>query len=170
MDRYRPGSRLLIALSLIALSLSLGSGTVFAHSAGAHLLNLHPRDGAHAHHELPSGALATGLALAGLAALVGARMGRHRWLRGPAFALALSLAVAVFGLEAAVHSVHHLGNPESAAACVVLAGSQHLSWAEGGAEPLDARPFCVSAPPLPALDPIPPAQIHRPHLGRAPPA
>jgi hypothetical protein len=86
------------------------------------------------------------------------------------FALGLSLAVGVFTVETAVHSVHHLGHPESAAACVVLTGSQHLSGTEGDAAPLDAPPLWVSAVPLPDIDEIPPAQVRHPHLGRAPPA
>lgn len=164
-----------MALSLIVLSLPFGSGTVLAHSTGAHLLDLHAREAAHAigHGHLPIVSTMIGLLMAlglTLAARIGLRrlvIGGFRWR---ALALALSLAVSVLALESAVHSVHHLGDSGSAAACAVLVGSQHLSWAEGDAPSADAPPACVSTAPLGRTDDIAPAQIHRPHQGRAPPA
>ena len=90
--------------------------------------------------------------------------------RRDAIVLFLSLAVSVFGLESAVHSVHHLTSPESAGTCPVLAGSEHLGWGEipvvAGDPPL---PRVAAAPAL-ASEPIGHSPIDRPRHERAPPA
>ena len=159
--------------ALVALSLSLGAGPVMAHP-GAHLLDAHA-GAAHAvgyvgllASSLPTG----GLLWAGLGLIAGIGLLRlaARGSRGRVIALGLALALGVFTLESAVHSVHHLGDPETAANCPVLAGSQHLSWGEAQAAAADAPPLCVAPAPLLRAEDAPPSLIYRPHQGRAPPA
>jgi hypothetical protein len=156
-----------------ALSLSLGAGAVMAHPT-AHLLDTHAA-GAHAvgHLELPTlGLPTTGLLWAGLALIAGTGLLRLAACRsrGRVIALGLSLALGVFTVEASVHSVHHLAEPETAATCSVLTGSQHLSWGEAQAAAADAPPLRVAPAPLLRADDAPPSLIYRPHQGRAPPA
>lgn len=96
-----------------------------------------------------------------------ARRPRHSLVLG---ALALSLTLGVFTLESAVHSVHHLANPETAATCPVLGGAEHLGWGETPVVASAVPPAQVtSAPVLTAEDPARPL-THRPRPGRAPPA
>ena len=90
--------------------------------------------------------------------------------RPDVIALFLSLAVGVFGLESAVHSVHHLTRPESAATCPVLAGSEHLGWGEIPVVTADPPPPRVAAAPALASEPIGHSPIDRPRHERAPPA
>jgi hypothetical protein len=90
--------------------------------------------------------------------------------RGRAIALGLALTLGVFSLETAVHSVHHLADPERAATCAVLSGSQHLSWGEAQAAATEAPPLRVAPAPLLRAEDAPQSPIYRPHQGRAPPA
>jgi hypothetical protein len=159
--------------ALVALSLSLGAGPVMAHP-GVHLLDTHA-GAAHAvgHFELLASSLPTrDLLWAGLALIAGIGLLRlaARRSRGRVIALGLSLALGVFSLELAVHSVHHLAEPETAATCPVLTGSQHLSWGEAQAAAADAPPLCVAPAPLLRAEDAPPSLLYRPHQGRAPPA
>jgi len=177
MGRRHLGSRFLVALILIALTLALGSGSALARGTGLRLLDLHAHEGARAHHGPVAGdpvsaspSAQTFLLGAGLVLLAAVWIARRRGIRTHAIALGLSATVGIFGLESAVHSVHHLESPEGAASCAVLAGSQHVSWADDAPVSLDAPTFCVSETPQPDLDRIPPARIHGPQLGRAPPA
>ena len=161
-------------VALVALSLSLGAGPAMAHPTGAHLLDTHA-GGAHAFArlELPAFDLPTGdLLWAGLLIIAGIGLLRLAACRsrGRVIALGLSLALGVFTLETAVHSVHHLAEPETAATCSVLTGSQHLSWGEAQAAAADAPPLCVAPAPLLRAEDAPQALIYRPHRGRAPPA
>jgi hypothetical protein len=163
----------MVLAALVALSFSLGAGAVMAHPT-PHLLDTHAA-GAHAvgHFELPAFGLPTGgLLWAGLALVAGIGLLRlaARRSRGRVIALGLSLALGVFTLEAAVHSVHHLAKPETAATCPVLSSSQHLSWGEAQAAAVDAPPLCVAPAPLLRADDAPHWLIYRPHQGRAPPA
>ncbi|HYB69241.1 MAG TPA: hypothetical protein VEH80_01150, partial [Candidatus Bathyarchaeia archaeon] len=167
----------LLALILVALTLALGSGPALARGTGLPLLDLHAREGGHAHHEPAAAAptpdlpLSPGFPLAaGLVLLAVVWIARQSGVRVHALALALSVTVGVFGLESAVHSVHHLDNPETAASCAVLAGSQHVSWADDALVSLDAPTLSVSEAPQAEFDRIPPVRIHAPRLGRAPPA
>jgi hypothetical protein len=90
--------------------------------------------------------------------------------RGRVIGLGLSLALGVFTLESAVHSVHHLAEAETAATCSVLAGSQHLSWGEAQTAAADAPPLCMAPAPFRRTEDAPQSLICRPHQGRAPPA
>ncbi|HEY7653402.1 MAG TPA: hypothetical protein VIG07_11310 [Methylomirabilota bacterium] len=111
--------------------------------------------------------MSAGLALLGGVAL---RFLKARGSRRRVTALALSLTLGVFTLETAVHSVHHLTDPETAATCPVLSSSQHLSWGEAQATATDALPLCVAPAPLLWTEDAPQSPIYRPHQGRAPPA
>jgi hypothetical protein len=159
--------------AIVALSLSLGAGPVMAHP-GAHLLDTHAGT-AHAvgHFGLLAFSLPTGgLLWAGLTLIAGIGLLRRaaRRSRGRVIALGLSLALGVFTLESAVHSVHHLAEPETAATCPVLSGSQHLSWGEAQAAAADTPPRCVAPAPLLRAEDASPSLIDRPYQGRAPPA
>ena len=146
--------------ALVALSLSLGAGPAMAHPTGAHLLDTHA-GGAHAFArlELPAFDLPTGdLLWAGLLIIAGIGLLRLAACRsrGRVIALGLSLALGVFTLETAVHSV--------------LTGSQQLSWGDAQAAAADAPPLCVAPAPLLRAEDASQALIYRPHRGRAPPA
>jgi hypothetical protein len=76
--------------------------------------------------------------------------------------------LAVFALEAGVHSVHHLGDQDAAARCIVAAASLNLSGTV-------AAPVTLVAPaatddPAPPVDPERlPQRLALPDQGRAPP-
>ncbi|HEY7040914.1 MAG TPA: hypothetical protein VID28_18755 [Methylomirabilota bacterium] len=93
-----------------------------------------------------------------------------RGLRGRAIALGLSLVLAVFALESAVHSVHHLASPETAATCPVHAGAEHLGWGETPVVASGVPPLHVTAAPILAAEDGKRSLTHRPRSGRAPPA
>ena len=173
MDGHR-GARTLTALSLLALAILAGPAPVLAHGPAAPVLDLHHHPIAHpSGFALPPAALLTGvllvIGLALLAGLVAWRRADPR-ARGRAVALALSLLLTVFAVEAAVHSVHHLADRAAAADCSVLASSQHLAW--GAADPVDTgrSPLDVTTVPLVRSDDAPRGPLHRPVQGRAPPA
>ena len=168
------GARTLTALSLLALASLAGPAPAQAHGPAAPLLDLHHHPIAHSSTvALPPAARLTGaLLVIGLALLGGLVAWRRvdRRARGRAVALALSLLLTVFAVEAAVHSVHHLADRAAAADCSVLASSQHLAW--GAADPVDTgRPrLDVTTAPLLRSDDTPHGPLHRPVQGRAPPA
>jgi hypothetical protein len=94
--------------------------------------------------------------------------GVWRWRRTTALGLVLALGTFTFGL--AVHSVHHLSEPEKAAGCLVFSASQHVSGTL--VEPCDVhvpRPAVTTASPD---NPDVPAFILgcRSDLPRAPPS
>ena len=124
-------------------------------SAGAH----HP---AHDHWPPISAALVT-VALGGAALAAAAYRSRR------ALFLALALLVAVFGLESAVHSFHHLSDPHGAASCAISAASQHLS---GDCSPVQGQEApTLAAQPSPPVDDggLRPDLPHSVKKGRAPP-
>ena|SRR5690242_6677399 len=174
MDRGRRGSKALTAL--VALWLCLGAASAMAHPTKSRLLDVRARETqvvSHVERPEPATGGSFGWPLAaGLGALLGAGALGALTRRSPgrAVALGLVLVLGVFALESAVHSVHHLTDPEAQGACPVLSGSGHLSWGE--VEVADTRGplLCEStAPPL-WLAAAPRWSIHRPHQGRAPPA
>ena len=143
-----------MAALLFSLLLLAGPAAAYASEAGDP-----------AHHGSSGDAAA--LLLLGAASLVVAAATR----RGrTTIALALALLVGVFGLEAAVHSVHHLADPQSAASCPLYAASQHTQ-SDISATPLSGAPTWTSAPAV-ALDlrPLVPLPAFSAHEGRAPPA
>ena len=84
--------------------------------------------------------------------------------------LALALLVALFGLESAIHSVHHLSDAQAAASCAVLSASQHVPGT--CADTPDVGTPTWTAEPSPAVGTaiVRPLQAFRPHERRAPPA
>jgi len=123
----------------------------------------------HAHtHALAHGSpeLWIGLGLLLVAGLLLADR-RRAWHRS---VFALALLVAVFGFESAVHSVHHLSDPQAAESCALLSGSKHVETASP-ALPDAGGPLWTAAPALPVDgDLAPPLRGFRTHEGRAPPA
>ena len=174
MDRLRSG-RTLTVLGLIALAILAGAAPAIAHGTGARLLDLHAHasapsisPGALAHLSLPAGALLViGLVLLG--ALAGWRRARPS-ARGRAIAVALSLVLTVFTVETAVHSVHHLADPEAGADCSVLSASQSLAWGAADLVATVGPPLDVTTAAPVRSDDGPRWQLHRPSQGRAPPA
>ena len=83
--------------------------------------------------------------------------------------VSLALLVAFFGVESAVHSVHHLSDPEGAASCALFLMSEDLQGA------CAATPDAGTAPDTPAgvatVDRavLQPAHVFNAHEGRAPP-
>ncbi len=91
--------------------------------------------------------------------------------RGPqTTVLALCLLFALFSLESAIHSVHHLWDPRSAASCALSSASQHAPGAAAAAADAGVLTWVAEASPAPDPDPLSPFQTVRPHEGRAPPA
>jgi hypothetical protein len=106
-----------------------------------------------------------GLLLAALAAGIGLALRRPRRL-----AAGLVILLLVLAFEAGLHSVHHVGDADHAAACAVGVATAHL--AGNPVEVVTIDP--IAAPSLDTALPAPPAPVtlHRPapHEGRAPPA
>lgn len=172
--RYRCS---LAFIALVLLFMSAGPGAVMAdpsHVAPASLIETPAQASSAVGHVPPpeSGSPIGILMLAGLALLGGIALRQLNvgGSRGRVIALGLSLALGVFTLETAVHSVHHLADPETAATCPVLSGSQHLSWGEAQAAATDAPAFSAAPGPLLRSENAPQSPIYRPCQGRAPPA
>jgi hypothetical protein len=163
--------------ALILLFISVGPGAVMAdpaHVTLASVLETPAQEAPAIGHVrplesgMPIGILmSVGVALLGWVAL---RCLKVRGSRGRVLALGLSLALGVFTLEMAVHSVHHLADPETAATCPVLSGSQHLWWGEAQGAATDAPPLCLAPAPFLRAEDAPQSLVYRPHQGRAPPA
>jgi len=123
----------------------------------------------HAHtHALAHGspALWIGLGLLIVAGLLLADR-RRAWHRS---VFALALLVAVFGFESAIHSVHHLSDPQGADSCPLLSGSKHVDTTSP-AVPEACGPLWMAARAVPvAGDRAPSLRSFRTHEGRAPPA
>jgi hypothetical protein len=93
----------------------------------------------------------TGLAhsdrLDALVLLILASGGAATIARRRAAALSLALLLALFGVESAVHSVHHLGDSQSAESCAFSSSSQHAAGT-CPANPETGVPLPVSEPSL----------------------
>ena len=83
-----------------------------------------------------------------------------------AISLALLLGFATF--QGALHSAHHLENPEEADQCQVLAVSEHLSGV-GVETPGVCSQLPAAEAPAPARTVRGLATVFRPDTGRAPP-
>jgi hypothetical protein len=90
--------------------------------------------------------------------------------RPRAVAVAVTLAISVFAIASAVHSVHHIGHPHEAEKCPVLLASQHAPGDLPSIPAMD-RPAEVVAE-LDLLAPVlfVPDTALRPDRGRAPPS
>src|SRR5436853_6000094 len=146
-------TRVLIAVGAIAVALLL---TVPVLAAG------HADDSVGAASQT---ALGVGAALLGALGM-GLVAGRRRDIA----ALVLAVLLGVSGLEAAIHSVHHLADPESGQSCRVLSATQHVTGAlaETGAlcSPAHLVETLTTVGPPTAL----PSRSAGPDAGRAPPA
>jgi hypothetical protein len=123
----------------------------------------------HAHtHALAHGspALWIGLGLLLVAGLLLADR-RRAWHRS---VFAFALLVAVFGFESAVHSVHHLSDPQAADSCTFLSGSKHADTASPSVPDTGAPLWTAASAALIDADLAPPLKSLRTHEGRAPPA
>jgi disulfide bond formation protein DsbB len=83
--------------------------------------------------------------------------------------LALALVVALFGLESAVHSVHHLSDPQAAASCAVLSASQHAPGTCADIPDVGTPTWTAERSPAVGTEIIRPLQAFGPPDGRAPP-
>ena len=139
---------------VVGLLLAAGPAAVYASPGGDHG---HPESSANADAVLLLAALVPGLAV------FAARRARATAI------VTLALLVGIFGLESAVHSVHHASDPRSAASCPLFSASQHTQ-SDGVPTPVTGIPTCTSEPSL-ALDlsPLVLLAVASPHEGRAPP-
>lgn len=149
----RPVLVVALALMLVVTGLTLGP----AHAA--------TELSAHAHHH---GSAAMWASL-GVAALASLRLTRVTRRGRDAAIVSLTLVVAIFGLESAIHSAHHLSDAEAAASCAMFSASQHVPG--GCAETPHVGTPTWNAQPDPVLDlerthPLP---TFRSHESRAPP-
>jgi hypothetical protein len=123
----------------------------------------------HAHsHALSHASPALWIGL-GLLLVVGLLLAdrRRAWHRS---VFALALLVAVFGIESAVHSVHHLSDPQAADSCTFLSGSKHTDTASPSV-PDTGAPLWTAASAVPVDGNLAPLlRSFRTHEGRAPPA
>ena len=143
-----------------ACVLFLGLVLVAAPMASAHANEV----SGHSHHGSPAravGALLLAMAGLGLAAAVG----RGR----PAAVLSFALLVGVFGVESAIHSVHHFSDPQAAASCPLFSASQHAQAAGTPTVDTGAPTWTVEPSPGISLDRIMLLRAFSPHEGRAPP-
>lgn len=91
-----------------------------------------------------------------------------RWRR--VAALSLALVLGFFAFETAVHSVHHLSDPQKATQCQVLSASQHVTGAPAETSGLCAPPLAAEARPSAGAESLLPPGFLRPDQGRAPPS
>jgi hypothetical protein len=123
----------------------------------------------HAHAGAPAHAHASGALAAALAVVTVALLAAPRARRRPVVVAALVVGLTVFAFETALHSVHHLGEPDAQGACAVASATAHLTGA--GAPVADTgapTPVSLGIASL-GPSPFPPCQPIRPREGRAPP-
>jgi len=160
--------------SALALLVAVGLAVASAEPDG------HPRALlSHAHADVepgtppaPAAGPASLVVALGILALAGAgRRVMRRRCAGRVVPASLAVVLALFALESAEHSVHHLGDPDAASACVVLCVSQHVTGAEGAGTAVVGlpAPLVSAAPPITDQE-VRPLLAYRPFEGRAPPA
>ena len=87
-----------------------------------------------------------------------------------ALSLVLALAVGYTTVEAAVHSVHHLGEDNGDHSCSVLMASQHVPGVATTTSVAVAAPASASSGVVVRREPtVSDRRSHRPDEGRAPP-
>ena len=154
--RRESGMRVLRVVALMGLSVGLAVAPAYADPHGS-------AHGLHHGSAVPWIALLLA-ALVGLGLAVGARGRRNSAIAS------LALLVGLFGLESAVHSVHHFSDPKAAASCAIFSASQHVSGAcpaspDMGPPTRTAEPATLAG--AARTRPLPPFSSHE---GRAPPA
>ena len=110
-------------------------------------------------------ALGIGAALLG-AFGIGLVAGRRRDVA----ALVLAVLLGVSGLEAAIHSAHHLADPESGQSCRVLSATQHVTGALAETAALCSPAHLVETLTTVGPPTVLPPRSAGPDAGRAPPA
>jgi hypothetical protein len=100
----------------------------------------------------------------GMLALVG---GRRRWTRR--VVLALIALLAVFAVETAVHSIHHMGDRGAAQACAIQAACQQASAVCADTSSVPGLAWIVYLRPVIDADVLSSVSWFRPDEGRAPP-
>jgi hypothetical protein len=141
-------------LLLLVTALVAVLGIVPAHANGS----------GHSHHEPSTGPAA--MLLLGAVAL--GLAGASRWRR-PAALVVLSVLVALFGVESAVHSAHHLADSQGAASCAFSAASQHDESAGAAAAVTVTVTRTIEHSPSRKVVEIRPFQAFHAHQDRAPP-
>jgi hypothetical protein len=157
MRRYRARETpaRLAYLLLASLLLVAGLAVTPAHADGS---------AGHAQHESPA---VTGYVLA--AAVVGTVFAMSCRRRRQAAILALGLLVGWFGLESAIHSVHHFSDPQSAASCSLFQASQHADGTGPGSLTTETPTWTDQLSPTLDDEQVRPLQSYRFYEGRAPP-
>lgn len=95
----------------------------------------------------------------------------RRHLAGRWAVLFLVVLLGYFAFEEAIHTVHHLFEPDGSALCVVLSATQHVT----GTLTYVATPYppvvATDWPTVSGTEQLPPAsRDFGPHEGRAPPS
>jgi predicted membrane protein len=105
-----------------------------------------------------------------LAVLITVAMAQTMWRLRRTAALGLALGLGIFTFDLAVHSVHHLSEPENAAECLVFSASQHVSGTL--VEPGDVHALVLAVTAASPENCNLPIDIFRfrPELPRAPPS
>jgi hypothetical protein len=151
----RAGPMTAWGVGLLLLGLLLVAGPVAAYANGA---------ADHPHPGSSSGAMAVLLLSAAGVTLAVARRRRRATI-----VVALALLVGLFGLESAIHSVHHLSDPQAAASCALFSASQHTQ-SDDVPTPATGVPTWTSGPSLARdLRAVVPLPAFSAHDGRAPP-
>jgi hypothetical protein len=170
-SQHRPGRRFSLVVPALVLLVAATAAAWTAQllpvpwpSMEAH--QFHHQAGHHESEAVPLAAAALGTVLSAIAVWGVAAVVRH-WSSAGVAALVLLLGCSAF--ETAIHAVHHLADPESAAACPASWASQHV---EGKGEDLPAigSPATAIETPAPSrTDGLRPVSSFGIHEGRAPP-
>jgi hypothetical protein len=104
------------------------------------------------------------------AVLIAVTVARHRpqWRRVAVFALVI--VVSSFTFATAVHSVHHLSEPQKAAECPVFSASQHVTGTLAEPSALFVPPIAITTTSAGACEAPAAIVCFQPAQPRAPPA
>jgi hypothetical protein len=163
----RRAAPLLIALTL-AVSTLAGAPSAFAHPTSPSPVDLATAlaaDAGPAGEWRASGG-GTGSLGAWIALIVATVLTLHRFRNALAIATALAAIVLVF--ESGVHSVHHLGDDQSASQCIVASASTHLAGTPAEPPSFEALRVLSIDRPLIAVG-VTVSRSSRPDASRAPP-
>ena len=128
----------------------------------------HALSAAHAHHG--ESAAASPLTLLAVVATLATALALLRPSGRRALAITLVAILAVLGFETALHSVHHLDEPDAGASCPVLTATSQINGVAAPVTDLTVQPAAPT--PIGVVDPawlLPFCSLRVPE-GRAPPA